>query len=131
MNGLKERRKAKGFSQADMAKAVGVSQTVISLLETCDIEPGTELRTAINRALGEPKGEKGMKEKQVIKVLDYMRKHGGISQREAVDFGCYRLSARIHDLRKMGYTIKTDNKGFRTEYGHGYYAVYSLVEAAV
>ena len=127
MNGLKERRKAKGFSQAEMAKACGVSQTVISLLETNDIEPGENLRIAINKALGEPESEKGMKTKQVIKVLEYMQKHGSISQREAVVFGCYRLSARIHDLRKMGYTIKTENKGFSTEYGHGYYAVYSLV----
>ena len=126
MNGLRERRKAKGLSQAELAKAVGVSQTVISILETCEVEPMTGLKNALDAALGEEK-RKDMKEKQVIKVLDYMRKHGGISQRDAVEFGCYRLSARIHDLREMGYDIKTENKGFRTEYGHGYYAVYSLV----
>ena len=130
MNGLRERRKAKGLSQAELAKAVGVSQTVISILETCEVEPMTGLKNALDDALGEEK-RKDMKEKQVIKVLDYMRKHGGISQRDAVEFGCYRLSARIHDLREMGYDIKTENKGFRTEYGHGYYAVYSLVGGSV
>lgn len=62
------------------------------------------------------------------RVLDFMQTHGSISQRQAVAFGCYRLSARIHDLRAAGHKIKTENKGFKNKYGCGHYAVYRLSE---
>lgn len=68
------------------------------------------------------------KMKQTQRVYEFMKAHGGISQRDAVQFGCYRLSARIHDLRADGHVIKSENKSFRGEYGSGHYAVYSLVE---
>ena len=68
------------------------------------------------------------KMKQTQRVYEFMKAHGGISQRDAVAFGCYRLSARIHDLRADGHVIKSVNKSFRGEYGSGHYAVYSLVE---
>lgn len=39
-------------------------------------------------------------------VLNYMREHKGITQLEAArDLLCFRLSARIYDLRSMGYEI--------------------------
>lgn len=57
-----------------------------------------------------------------------MQTHGSISQRDAVAFGCYRLSARIHDLREAGHKIKADTKYFKNEYGCGHYAVYRLSE---
>lgn len=42
------------------------------------------------------------------RVLDYMRRKGSISQKEAADaFGCERLSGRIYDLKRMGYRIVT------------------------
>lgn len=40
------------------------------------------------------------------KILIHLQKGRGITTLEAYDmFGCTRLSARIHDLRDMGYTI--------------------------
>ena len=45
---------------------------------------------------------------QDYRVLMYMREHGSITQRDAIKLGCYRLSARIYDLKKRwGYTIAT------------------------
>ena len=45
---------------------------------------------------------------QKVRILDYMRKNGGITQRDAIWLGCYRLSARIFDLKAAGYHIITD-----------------------
>lgn len=43
------------------------------------------------------------------KVLEYMRQHGSITPMEALrEFGCYRLGARIYDLRRSGVRIKTE-----------------------
>ena len=83
-----------------------------------------------NCSASEYNGGKSMdtKMKQTQRVYEFMKAHGGISQRDAVAFGCYRLSARIHDLRADGHVIKSVNKSFRGEYGSGHYAVYSLVE---
>lgn len=42
------------------------------------------------------------------KILDFIRKHGNITQAQAVtEFNCYRLSARIFDLKEKGYDIRT------------------------
>ena len=137
MNGLKEVRKAKGMSQTDLAEAVGIPQVAVSFLETYDVEAVGELKDRLSIVLEHNfykgnypcdeliKGDRKMSQNE--KVLDYMIRHGSISQREAVQFGCYRLSARIHDLREQEYNIKTENKAFKNEYGRGYYAVYSLV----
>jgi transcriptional regulator with XRE-family HTH domain len=130
MNGLKEARKRAGLSQKDLADKCHVSQTVISLLETCDILPGEGLLSAINRALGMrfEDTKRGEKMTQNQRVLDFMRKHGKITQQDAMGFKCFRLSARIADLKKQGYAIVTERKGFRNEYGCGNYAEYRLVE---
>lgn len=130
MNGLKRARQAKGMSQKELADKCGVSQTVVSLLETCEIEANGNLLSAINKALGtEFEDErKGERMSQTQRVLDYMRKHGSISQQEAINaFSCYRLAAKIFDLRQDGYIIKTDKVPFRNEYTSGFYAVYRLV----
>jgi len=47
------------------------------------------------------------KQTQCQKVLAYMEEHGGITQREAIWLGIYRLSGRIYDLRKE-HNIRTD-----------------------
>ena len=40
-------------------------------------------------------------------ILNYMKEHGGITPAEALNYcGSMRLSARIHDLRAMGYDIQ-------------------------
>ena len=48
-------------------------------------------------------------ETQCKKILDYMHEHDGITPLEALDCcGCFRLSARIKDLRDRGYIIRTE-----------------------
>jgi len=65
------------------------------------------------------------KDIQKEKILAYMQKGKGITQKEAVElFGCYRLSARIADLRK-DYAIVTKTESNK---GRGYHARYFLAE---
>lgn len=63
-------------------------------------------------------------------VLAHMIARGSITQMEAVnDYGCYRLSARIADLRERGYAIKTVTEKGKNRYGHNtQYARYYLEE---
>ena len=43
---------------------------------------------------------------QQAQILEYLKTHRGISQAEAIDsFGCYRLGARIYDLKDRGYKV--------------------------
>lgn len=49
-----------------------------------------------------------MKEAQTKQILAYMRKHDGITPMEALNHcGCFRLSARIADLKEAGHQIIT------------------------
>lgn len=41
-------------------------------------------------------------------VLDFIKKHGSITPLDAIGFGCFRLSARICDLRAKGVPIKSE-----------------------
>lgn len=44
-------------------------------------------------------------------IVQHIRKAGGISRREAMlDYSIQNLTARINDLRKNGYKIKTKIK---------------------
>ena len=55
---------------------------------------------------------------QTEKILKYMESGKGITQAEAVtEFGCYRLSARISDLRHEGYDISRDMVTRKNRYG--------------
>ena len=39
-------------------------------------------------------------------ILDYLERNGSITQAEAIScFGCYRLGARIYDLKARGHRI--------------------------
>lgn len=51
-------------------------------------------------------------------ALEYMARYGSITQQEAIEgFDCYRLAARIADLRKAGFEIITaKTKGPWAEY---------------
>lgn len=52
------------------------------------------------------------------KILRHMRDYGSISQMEAVSFyGCYRLGARIHELKKQGVEISREMEHTRNRYG--------------
>lgn len=63
---------------------------------------------------------------QTQRIIEYLDKHGEITQRDAVRLGCYRLSARIHDLRQQGIAIRSETKSVRNADGsHSNIAVYS------
>ena len=69
-----------------------------------------------------------MKEKQADRILKYLRTFGSIDPMQAIrDIGCYRLSARIKDLRDEGYDIQTKIVAQKNRYGEtANFAVYSL-----
>ena len=63
-------------------------------------------------------------------ILDFLKTHSeGITPRDAQErFGCMRLSARISDLRKMGYNITTESETRKNRFGnYATYARYKLV----
>jgi len=59
---------------------------------------------------------------QLEAILEYMRKNGSITPLEALHHcGCFRLGARIFDLKDMGVPIETvmvyeNQNGKRTKY---------------
>ena len=60
--------------------------------------------------------------------LAYLKSGKSLTQKDAVKlFNCYRLSARIADLRKDGHAIRTDNV-FK---GSVHYAKYKLEDKSV
>lgn len=65
---------------------------------------------------------------QCNKILEYLQKHSSITQAEAIErFDCYRLSARIFDLRERGYDIETITCFKKNEEGNVVnYAKYKL-----
>lgn len=66
-----------------------------------------------------------MEESQDRKILRYLQTHDGISQKIAIEqFQCYRLSARIYNLRTKGYAIRTEMRNSK----NSTFAFYSLVE---
>lgn len=69
---------------------------------------------------------------QCEKILRYMEATGGITQAEAVtEFGCYRLSARIADLKAQGIPIKTETVKQKNRFGEPVtFARYSLQKEA-
>lgn len=70
------------------------------------------------RALYKPE-----KKTQKELVLDYLIRYGSITPLESIiAFGCYRLGARVWDLRKEGWSIRTEHED------GGNYAVYRLEE---
>lgn len=63
-------------------------------------------------------------------VLNHMRTHGKITQRDAMkEYGIMRLGARIFELREKGYKITRDMESGLNRYGKPvYYAAYRLKE---
>lgn len=59
-----------------------------------------------------------MRTSQCEKILDYMQKHGGITQLDAfLDIGCWRLASRISDLKKRGYAINREMIKVKNRHG--------------
>lgn len=66
---------------------------------------------------------------QCKQIVEYMRKHGGITPKEAERLGCMRLASRICDLRKQGYAIKVERVKVKKRNGRTTsIARYSLAE---
>jgi hypothetical protein len=57
-----------------------------------------------------------MTQSQVI--LEHLKKHGSITQKEAIDnYGIMRLGARIWDLKRQGHVISTERETVVNRYG--------------
>lgn len=71
-----------------------------------------------------------MRASQCDKIVEYMQKHGSITQLQAyIDIGCWRLASRINDLRRKGYAIKTETVKIKNRDGNSVpIARYSLAE---
>ena len=55
---------------------------------------------------------------QTDKILRHLRDHGSITQYEAMqEYGCMRLGARIYDLKRAGYHIRTTFETGHNRYG--------------
>lgn len=68
------------------------------------------------------------KESQCFIILCHLKSHGTITTKEAREIcQCERLAARISDLRRMGYPIKTDMRTYLNKHKQPVrYAVYRL-----
>lgn len=67
-----------------------------------------------------------MKKSQTDKVLDYLRRHGELTTREAVtELNIMSLPRRVMELRREGYNIGLT---YRTSQTGARYGVYTLTE---
>lgn len=69
---------------------------------------------------------------QNYNILKHIIEHGSITPVEAFfDYGCFRLPARIFDIRSKGVPIKSESVEVRSEKGvTKHYAKYSFQEGA-
>lgn len=55
---------------------------------------------------------------QCERILRHLQDYGSITQAEAVtEYGCYRLGARIFDLKARGVAIKSETVTGKNRYG--------------
>ncbi len=55
---------------------------------------------------------------QCDRLIDYLQKHGTITQKEASDrLGITRLTSRVCELKKKGYEFETDRIKVRNRFG--------------
>ena len=55
---------------------------------------------------------------QCDRILRHLQDYGSITQAEAVtEYGCYRLGARIWDLKAQGVPIKSETVTGKNRYG--------------
>ena len=69
---------------------------------------------------------------QASLIIEYLEEFGSITPLEAIrDIGCYRLSARISDIKNMGIPIKTEMVNVKNRRGkYSRIARYSLAVSA-
>lgn len=76
----------------------------------------------------EPIRKKCQADTQNLMILEWLIKHKTITQRQAAEeFNCFRLSARIKDLRDRGAEIETEMVPIKSKAGHSAYAKYTLL----
>ena len=65
---------------------------------------------------------------QTERIFEHMKSGRAISPLEALNrYGCFRLGARIHDIKKLGWFVKTE-----TVYSDGkHFASYSLTDKSI
>ena len=65
-----------------------------------------------------------------LRIINYMRTHNGITSQDAfTHLGITRLSARIKELRELGYDISTIMVDGTNRYGESVrFGLYKLVE---
>lgn len=68
---------------------------------------------------------------QSDQILKYLQEYDHITQLEAIGlYRCFRLAARILDLRKKGHVIETENRRDTTGKPYARYRLVKLAEAA-
>ena len=68
-----------------------------------------------------------MSETQNQQILDYLKKGNSINPLEALNlFGCFRLSARIYNLRQEGHDII--KRTITSDHGDKHFAEYTLLK---
>ena len=62
------------------------------------------------------------------RIVDYLKKHGSITQAEAMNrLGVFRLAARVADIRRSGVNVIRETEESRNRYGEKVrYARYRL-----
>lgn len=66
------------------------------------------------------------------RILEYMKKHGSITQKQADTIAVRRLPSRIYDLRRLGYNIVSETVKTRNRYGEPcHVSRYKFAEAKV
>ena len=55
---------------------------------------------------------------QCDRILRHLQDYGSITQAEAIaEYGCYRLGARIYDLKSRGVAIRSETVSGKNRYG--------------
>lgn len=67
---------------------------------------------------------------QYERITDFIRQNGSISEYDAHIIGIMKLSARLSEMKRLGYPLKSTWVAGRNEYGSYRYKRYTLEENA-
>lgn len=122
---IRKARTDAGFTQKQLGDMLGLPYQSIGQWERCIRNPKIDVLMRIACAckcdlrwllIGIEKKESGMT--QCDRILEYMETVGPITQLDAArEFGCYRLGARIWDLRNAGHAISKRMVTNKNRYG--------------
>ena len=73
------------------------------------------------------------KHSQIQRILDWVDANGSITSFDAVyHLGILRLASRIHDIRKLGYTVETKRESVTNQYWETVHVVrYYITKPAI